>query len=273
MIPQLSSAYGIMPGVLPTQSPVQTAPLSSSLPATGYAGLSQPSFDAQGGSLMGVLGSLLQLITMLMPQLGGGSQSGLTAEQSEPAYDRSSMIPFIAGNTDIPNTTRSLNQSARLDDTLAKLAQDPEGSKLLAEAKAKGYTIEVGDPSQALGGSLDKGNLNCSHCRAALDAGQQINGVTMPGEKKIVINPNAPDFEKTVVHELVHAASDGDDNSQQEEGIADVIGYRVASRITGKTAPGSAQSIYFNKMTNYQELKQSNSIRSTLASLGIDAGI
>ena len=173
----------------------------------------------------------------------------------------------------LKNTAADPKQKLRLDNTLKAISNDPEGSKLLEAAKAKGYTIEVGDPLAAAGGSLDKGSVSCNHCKAAMDAGTQVNGVTLPSQKKIIINPKAQDFEKTVVHELVHAATDGDGNSQQEEGIADVVGYRVANRITAKAQPGDTRSIYENKMKNYRELQGSNSIRDTLASIGIDAGI
>ena len=155
-----------------------------------------------------------------------------------------------------PNKADKGQQDSRLNDTLSKVAKDPEGSKLLEAAKKKGYTIEVGDPTQGKGGQ-----------------GKEVNGVTLSDQKKIIINPNAPDFDKTVVHELVHAATDGDGDSQQEEGIADVVGYRVANRMNGKGGPGDVNSIYQNKMSNYQELGQSNSVRNSLAALGINAGV
>lgn len=286
MIPQLST-NSLIPGVVPAAtSPVTGSSLLNPGVNAVNAGsvLPSTSFDATNGGVSSAVQSTLQMITLLLEQMLGGSPA---TGQAAPGLDQGAALAggagtanaggvgAAAGGTAIANDTADPQQAARLDDVLAKVAQDPEGSKLLAAAKEKGYTIEVGDPSAAAGGSLDKGNaISCPHCKAAMDAGQQVNGVTLSGDqKKIVINPNAPDFEKTVVHELVHAATDGDDNSQQEEGIADVIGYRVANRITGKAQPGDAQTIYQNKMANYQELNGANDVRGTLAALGIDAGI
>jgi len=102
-----------------------------------------------------------------------------------------------------------------------------------------------------------------------LDAGQQINGITIPGTKTIIVSPNAPEFDKTVSHELVHAATEADGNSQTEEGMADVIGYRIASRIDGTPEPGSEQEIFQNKIASYPNLNGSNDIINSLLQLGI----
>lgn len=268
MIPQISTS-SLIPGVVPTGASSVTgtgSSLFSSGANTANTGsvLTSATLNSQNNGILGAIQSILEMVTMLLPQLLGGN-TGLG--QSTPSFDKSyastatggtANAGGAGGGTAIANNTADPQQSARLDGVLAKVAQDPEGSKLLAAAKEKGYTIEVGDPSAAAGGAGDG----------------QVNGVTLSGnQKKIIISPNAPDFEKTVVHELVHAATDGDDNSQQEEGISDVIGYRVANRITGKAQPGDAQSIYQNKMANYQDLGQTNDVRNTLAALGIDAGI
>ncbi len=221
--------------------------------------------------LAGMIKALVQIVVLMLSFLAESKNT----KSSAPSQSEQRPAANESPRTD--NTTVICQDpQARLNNTLNAISQDTEGSKLLDAAKAKGYSFEVGDPAAAVkegGVSLDKKSSSCSQCKAALDAGKQINGVTLPEQKKIVINPNAPDFEKTLVHELVHAATDEDGNSQQEEGIADVIGYRVASRITGEAQPGSPQSIYKNKINNYPELQQSNSIRSTLASLRITPGI
>lgn len=263
MIPQIS-VNALMPGVVPTGAPPIPGTNPLSRPAnTGNAGsaLTDVAFDTAGGGIGGAVQDTISMISLLLQQiLGGGNPAGGGAPA--PSFDKGGATRntgSTGGSADLSNTTNDPEQSARLDDVLAKVAQDPEGAKLLEEAQKKGYTIEVGDPAAAIGGA---------------DAGQQINGVAMTGsEKKIIISPDAPDFEKTVVHELVHAATDEDGNSQQEEGIADVIGYRVANRITGKAQPGDTQSIYENKMVHYRDLEQRNDVRNSLASLGIDAGI
>ncbi len=271
---QSQSLYGA-PGLTGANA-TQNQPRSAFDATAPSPAATLPSAPLSNQGLTEGLASILEMIKMLVEGLAGGGAAPKAAATQTALDKDSGSDPTIAQDTDIENTTGGGKQSARLDDTLAKIAQDPEGSKLLQAAKEKGYTIEVGDPSKAAG-AMDKAGhgSNCPDCKAALDAGQQVNGVTLSGngEKKIIINPNAPDFEKTVIHELVHAATDGDDNSQQEEGIADVIGYRVANRITGKEEPGSAQSIYQSKMANYRELGKSNDVRDTLAALGIDAGI
>jgi hypothetical protein len=118
---------------------------------------------------------------------------------------------------------------------------------------SKGYSFEVGDPSAA--GDHD-----------------EVNGITLPDQKKIIVNPNAPNFLKTLVHELVHAATDQDGDSKDEEGKADVIGFRVASRILGQTEPNE-QATYQNKVTNpaYAGLVGNNNVDQSLSALGLTA--
>lgn len=182
-------------------------------------------------------------------------------------------VPAVPPNV---NTTTDPTQKARLDSVLSKLNSDPEGAILLQKALAKGYTLSVGDPNAAVGAKDANGvpahdALTCPSCQsAALDGGVQVNGVTIPSQHKIVVNPQAPDFEKTVVHELVHAVSDNDGNSQKEEGRADQIGYEIAARITGKAPPGTAAQIFQSKIRNYPTLQAANGIDTTLAQLGID---
>lgn len=282
MIPQISPYNNLIPGGIAANAGGLGTPGSLPVPPvvgnTGNAAsnFEPPALNSQG--IGGAVQAILQIVGMVLSGMGKPGGTGNAGGANTPAFDLGGGKAAASGDTDIPNTTQGdAEQSARLDDVLAGISKDPEGSKLLQAAKEKGYTIEVGDPSQAAGALDAEGGthpVSCEHCKAALDAGRQVNGVTLSGdEKKIIINPNAPDFEKTVVHELVHAATDGDDNSQQEEGIADVIGYRVAARLTGEAPPGDVQSIYQNKMTNYRELNGTNSVRDTLASLGIDAGI
>lgn len=285
MIPQISAYNNLIPGGVAANTGGLGAPGSPPvLPVVGNTGSAANNFEPPVLASQGIGGAIqavLQIVGMVLSgtgKPGGTSNAGGAGGSGKPAFDLGGGKSAAARDTDIPNTTQGdAEQSARLDDVLAGISQDPEGSKLLQAAKEKGYTIEVGDPSQAAGALDAEGGshpVSCDHCKAALDAGQQVNGITISGdEKKIIINPNAPDFEKTVVHELVHAATDDDDNSQQEEGIADVIGYRVAARLTGEEPPEDVQSIYQNKMANYLDLNGTNSVRDTLAELGIDAGI
>jgi hypothetical protein len=281
MIPQISFNFQTASGVFGNQSPFQGLALRPAQGSFPLPALATVPLNTQSG-LRGAFNDMTQMLSFLtgvptQPLAMQGFTQSIQVPfsvMSSPGFSQSLGVPSSGLNNPAVNVTSGdFQQKLRLDNTLAAISQDPEGSRLLAAAIEKGYTLEVGDPSAVLGGSFDANSVTCTQCMTALDGGRQINGVAVPSQKRIVINPNAPDFEKTVVHELVHAASDGDGNSQQEEGIADVVGFRVASRITGEVQPGSAQSIYLNKMTNYPDLNFSNSIRNTLASLGIIAGV
>lgn len=242
----LFGATNISANIAPTTAFTKSPAVAGGLNAGG--GLTQ----AFGG-----LGQMLGLManSMLNPRPAGG------AAGNAPSIN-------VPGNI---NTTADPNQRALLDQSLSKISQDPEGSALLQQALANGYTIEVGDPN--IPGLFDQNGAHdasiCQSCQAALDTGGQINGVTIPNQKKIIINPNAPEFDKTLVHELVHASTEGDGNSRQEEGLADVVGYHVSSRINGTLLPGSDAQIFNNKIQNYPELQATNGITNSLANLGI----
>ena len=225
-----------------------------------------------GGALdtLTQLGQIMSQVATLIQGLGLGLAGGSTpattpqspAATSLPTQQASATTPVtgaggnqLAAQAQQKNTTTDPTQKQRLDTILGKVAQDPEGAILLQKALANGYTFEVGDPSKA--GSKDENDKD------------SINGVTT--DNKIVINPNAPEFDKTVVHELVHAATKGDGDSQTEEGLADVIGYRISSRVDGTAAPGSDQQIFNNKIQNYPELQKTNDILASLKSLGVMA--
>ena len=174
----------------------------SALLATLQQGSGQPALDTGGDPNQ--IGSPSASPSPAASGGGASTPSGLsdstTPPPAGPAPTNSGQL--IAG---INNKTTDPAQKQRLDTTLSKVAKDPDGAKLLQAAEANGYSIEVGDPTKT--GSQDH------------DA-DSINGVTIPDQKRIVINPNAPDFDKTVVHELVHAATQSDGNSQTEEGMA-----------------------------------------------------
>lgn len=161
--------------------------------------------------------------------------------------------------------------------SLNKIESDPEGAKLIQAARAKGVFIEVGDPSQARGTfDINAGGPQCSCAlcgsqQTAADGTTTLSGVTISdsnGKSKITVSD--PNNLKTIVHELVHAVSAGDDNSKDEEGIAEVIGTRVAGRLGAPVQGGSEQQIFQNKQQFYPTLNQSNNIRQTLAGLGLN---
>jgi hypothetical protein len=138
------------------------------------------------------------------------------------------------------------NSRQQLLNSLNTIAQDPEGRVLVQQALKNGVTFSAG-------------NTGASN----------VLGEFTPGNNHIVVgNPN--DI-KTLVHEMVHAASKQDGNSQLEEGIANVIGDRVSARLAGRAASNNAQNILSTTARLYPELGASNNIRQTLFGLGITA--
>ncbi len=249
---QQPKLLGVSPNV---NSPAKTASPFQLDTTTNTPAATPAPAKLQADTVVGALASIAQVLTLLATKTTGTPLINANAAGSGPALLTNGGVPSTF------NTTTDPSQKTRLDGTLAKVANDPEGSVLLQKAIAKGYTIEVGDPNAA---GVAQADLD-----EEADAGGQVNGLTLPDKKKIIINPNAPDFDKTVVHELVHAASDGDGNSQQEEGFADVIGFRVYNRIDGVAPPGSEQSIFNAKIQSYPNLQATNGILDTLAQLGL----
>jgi hypothetical protein len=181
----------------------------------------------------------------------------------------------------IKNGTTNPTQKATLDQSLSKIATDPDGSKLIAQAKKLGVTIKVGDPAAAAGANdvtvKGDGLTDPDGKTVAKDGTVQVNGVTLSDNQtgKVTVVVRDPSNIKTIAHELVHAVSTGDGNSQQEEGIADVIGSRVANNVgdTQHALQGSDEQIYINKQQYYPTLNNSNNIRQTLAGLGINVDV
>ncbi len=159
----------------------------------------------------------------------------------------------------VPTTLESMNvgNNADLRNSLAAIAEDPDGARLLEAVQAKGIRIRVGDPG-----------------------GPEVQGL-FTGNEIIVRDPRNV---KTLVHEMVHAATNGDGNSKSEEGRADVIGTRVARRIAQKEGldpgsigarEGSDQHIFETKkqVDGYRGLSEENGSRQTLAHLGVQVNV
>jgi hypothetical protein len=265
---QITGSQFLLPNSLSSPSvlsPLQTdadygSTATSTLPATTTTA---PSTTGQSNSIQQMLGVLGQTLSLLLSPSSGGTTAAPASTSTGVANPTE-----LADAAIQRNTTADPTQRQRLNNNLTAIAQDPEGSKLLQTAIANGYTIEVGDPVAAAAGSQDAADPDT------------VNGVTLPDQKKIVINPNAPDFTKTVAHELVHAATDADGDSKDEEGKADVIGYRIAERLTGQappvpglSTPLEEQVIYNSKVDNpaYASLGANNGVDQTLAALGIQA--
>lgn len=169
---------------------------------------------------------------------GSSSCSGCsTSGSSKPSRLRSTGGAGSASASNDP----AANQ--RLQESLDLIRQDPEGSRLLAEAERRGVRISPGNPG-----------------------GSNILGVFNPNNNSIIVRD--PSNIKTIIHELVHATTPEDGNSRTEEGLANVVGDRVASRIQGRT-PGNPSAIFNNTLGLYPELRGRNGIRSSLAGMGI----
>lgn len=223
----------------------------------------------------GAMDAFMQLVMMILALLQGGGQEQpttalgagnegpnlLDAIAAAAAMQQAQGAAHNAGNQPGLVNLSAGEAGEQLSQSLNAIASDPDGAKLLQAAQEKGVTIEVGDPGVAAGVGSDN----------------SINGVTLTnpnGETKIVVRD--PNNIKTLVHELVHAVSTQDGNSKDEEGIADVIGSRVANRLGGAAVGGlngSDQEIFQKKQQYYPELGQSNSIRNTLAGLGLAVSV
>lgn len=236
----------------------------------------------QGPSLSTLDNQLAQAALAAFEQAQAQSQAQQAQSQSfvSPTIQTAKPLASSVPANNIPGIKNLSTGTAgtELNRSLNAVASDSEGAKLIAAAKAKGITIEVGDPAKAAGANDKASVCSCpTHQAAAKDGTSTVNGVTITqpdGSIKIVVRD--PNNIKTIAHELVHAVSSQDGDSKEEEGIADVIGSRIANRIGGSAVGGlngTDQQIFLNKQQYYPGLIQNNAIRSSLASLGISAGV
>lgn len=197
-----------------------------------------------GSNVSGALNNLLASLPFSMPSpLAGMNPAGLLNTLAGTGFG-DGLNPF-GGALQNPNTTLipgaqggQVGGNPDLQASLARIQQDPEGAQLLQAALAKGYTIQIGDPSVA-GQASRAGGDSCPVCQAAAAAnGTTVEGVTLTGggRRDIIVSPNARDFDKTLVHELYHAATDDNGTSKTEEATANIIGDRVSARINGRAA-------------------------------------
>lgn len=249
---------------------------------TGTLGNQALSSSFTAGSSSG-LGGLMSMVSSFMQN--PGTVGGVTGATNQPATStaNSALAQTLGfGNVNLitaPSTTDAATQNAQLNQSLARIATDPDGSVLLNRAKQLGVSIEVGDPAAAAGAKdvTVKGDGLTDNLSVAKDGSIVVNGVTLSdanGNIRIVVRD--PSNIKTIAHELVHAVSTGDGNSKQEEGIADVIGSRVANRLGGTAVgglTGSDEQIYLNKQQYYPNLPTTNNIRQTLAGLGLSVNV
>lgn len=124
----------------------------------------------------------------------------------------------------------------RLQNHINQLATDPEGRNLLEEARRRGVSIAVGQPVEGALAHFDPNNNTVVLGHETMNRGTGL---------------------QSLIHELVHATTPGDGNSQHEEGMANVIADRISARINGRQ-PRNADSIYSSTLANYGELSRFN---------------
>ncbi|WP_224367648.1 hypothetical protein [Hyalangium versicolor] len=242
-------------------------------------------------SLQKVLGSLEQILEQLVQKLSGGKVNSLGGSESggssgsgsgsakavggssgcskKDSFTPSSQkaapsgLPSLDGSSGPAKASKanSSNETGgdmvagikvtdpRLRDALEKIASHPDGAKLLAAAKANGLNSI----------SADSG-LNP-------DGGSGTEGLTTWGNGSTridIADPSSPDLIHTLAHELGHAATTGDGDSQLEEKTVDALGERIQRDLTGKASG-------FNlDVGAYGNLAGDNGIYSSLSSLGIE---
>ncbi len=160
---------------------------------------------------------------------GGGAQGAGQTTPTGPAVN-------IAG----------LQVDPSLAPALEAIANHPDGAKLLEAAKANGLT------SISVNSNLNPGG------------GAGTEGLFNPNTNSIEIaNPNGENLINILAHELGHAATKGDGNSQLEETTVNNLGARIQQDLTGRASTFNLDE------ASYGNLNRDNGIRNTLAGLGI----
>lgn len=149
------------------------------------------------------------------------------------------------------------------DDELAQLAphaqdklrrlihtvdSDPIGRRLLRTALQRGVVIRA-------------------------EALQEVQAYYEPSGKLLVLDHSVLNSEwkiNVLVHELVHTANDGKDNSVAEEAVAQIIGSGVQDRITGVPMACHPYYVFADRLLRYDDLDTLNTISACLEKAGID---
>lgn len=229
----------------------------------------------QAQSLEQVLSSLEQLLEQLVKKLSGGNitslggsdsgSGGAVAPRGSGSSPRSGGDSFSPGGSSraAPRGLPSLDGSnansgdllsgiqvsdPRVRQALAQIATHPDGAKLIAAAKANGLSSISVNP----GLNPDGG------------AGTQGETYYGGGNTRIELaDPSSPDLIQTLAHELGHAATTQDGDSQLEENTVDRLGDRIQEDLIGRPSRLALdQGAYGN-------LGQDNGILNSLRSLGI----
>lgn len=167
-------------------------------------------------------------------------------------------VSSSAGNTGVvgprPSGAPTENVSGiqtddpRLAQALNLIYSDPDGKKLIDAAKAQGLTRII----------TNKG-LNP-------DGGSGTQGETLSGpdgQEIQIADPSSKDLIQTLAHELGHAATPGDGDSQTEEATVDALGNAIQQRLTGRAAGFQLDT------GSYSNLAVDNGIKLDLRQLGI----
>jgi hypothetical protein len=235
----------------------------------------QPVDSKQAKELQEVLSTLEQLLEQLVQQLSGGKINSLGSSSGTSSSGSSSAAP-VGGSRSrsqdsfspsssqaAPSGLPSLDGSSptsggllagiqvsdpRVRQALEQIATHPDGAKLIAAAKANGLSSISVNPG-----------LNP-------DGGGGTEGVTYSGTGNTRIelaNANSADLVQTLAHELGHAATTGDGDSQLEERTVDELGNRIQQDLLGRSSGFSLDQ------GAYSGLSQDNGILNSLRTLGI----
>jgi hypothetical protein len=219
--------------------------------ASGPSGVSKPGQAEQTGFI----------IPAASGPLGASGPSGAGASAASGPSGAS-------GTSTLTITKDDQNGTEKVNTALAQIANDSEGQKLLQQAKAKGYHIEISGASNGA-------------------------STTYTDSKTIIIDTNgkgldAYNLTAVVAHELVHAATDDNGNSFVEEVTATTLGNHIAKRADGKTETPEEEAAEYKRIyadyknaayrpdaPNYQlqfmyENSKDNGIRDTLGAMGVD---
>jgi hypothetical protein len=273
MLSPVSGRYGSNL-VSPMSNRVQSSPADGKV--MGVKPLSGGNAQQALGQAIDQLEQMVdQLMAMLrrsgaVPQgaeLGASGASGASAPvQSSGGCNKGGGMPtqdsFAPGGAAAPAGMPSLSGTGNSGDLLSgiqvsdpklrqaleQIASHPDGAKLIAAAKANGLTSLTANPG-----------LNP-------DGGAGTEGLTIygGGNTRIEIaNPNGSNLIHTLAHELGHAATTGDGNSQLEEKTIDELGERIQRDLTGQ---GSS---FHLDLGSYSNLALNNGVLNSLRGLGI----
>jgi len=204
------------------------------------------SFDSSptGSPATGASGGNTGVVAPSGSVSGGGSSGGAASDGtgSSGGVEGASNVVAGAGSSGIQT------DDPRLAQALDLIYSDPDGKKLIDAAKAQGLTQVITNKS-----------LNP-------DGGAGTQGETLSdanGQQIQIADPGGADLIQTLAHELGHAATPGDGDSETEEATVDALGNQIQERLLGRSAQLHLDT------ASYTGLGSDNGIKLDLAQLGI----